>query len=196
MCDGTSSYISNTWAVISSFQFCGNNSKPMKQSRQEGRNPAKHPLAKGIFRGRTWRRWSLSQPSAPQPHLIREIWLPFDFLPAAGLNSLSYTHLSLQPASAAFHFILPPECCLPARYPAHLQRWEREGSQQGHHIYLSSLLKPEKGEHTCETRAFINLLPQLNRGMSCVLHVALRAATQNWYCMKLNACLQADTFRR
>lgn len=98
MCDGTSSYISNTWAVISSFQFCGNNSKPMKQSRQERRNPAKHPLAKGNFRGRTWRRWSLSQPSAPQPHLIREIWLLFDFLPAAGLNSLSHTHFSLQPS--------------------------------------------------------------------------------------------------
>lgn len=105
MCDGTSSYVSDTQAVISSFRFCGNDSKPMKKSRWEGRNPAKCPLAKGNFRGRICRRWSLSLPSAPQPRLIREIRLPFDFLPAAGLNSL--TDMLLPPASFSC-FLFPP----------------------------------------------------------------------------------------
>jgi len=94
--------------------------------------------------------------SPPQPHLIREIRLPFDFFPAAGLNSLSHTHThtyTLLLAGSFSCFPFPPSSWVlsPSQVPstpapaASQQQWDREGSQQGNHTYLSSLLKPEKG---------------------------------------------------
>lgn len=162
-----------------------------------GSDTAKHSLAKGSFWGRICNHWSLSLPSVPQLCLIQEISLPFDFLPAAGLNSLLHTLFSLQPASAAFHF-LPPAVFTPSQVPStpvsttSKQQWDREGSQHRDHTHWSSLLKTEKGV-TPVKPVFVHLLPQLKEGMNCVLHIALCVATQN---IKLNVCLQADTLHQ
>lgn len=118
-CDGTSSYISNSWAVISSFRFLWGQLKTQEKVKI-GSDTAKHSLVKGNFWGRTCNCWSFSLPSDSQPCLIQEICLPFNFLPEAGLNSLSCTHTSpssqLQLLSISFLVL----CALPARYPAHL----------------------------------------------------------------------------